>query len=164
MSNYIAYMDDIITPTLNPSLLETPTYTTVMSMPNDNITLYNYSYTFPSLNTTYYPNEYTLQTTGYTGTNCKYTCSCCIPKYMNNNYPHVGIKIIPKNAEDAITFENINDGDILIDFKRDNNKTEYDYGTYYKESTLKFILQSNKNQFTMEQLDKSSIVKYTAKY
>jgi hypothetical protein len=99
--------------------------------------------------------------TGYTGTNCRHTCSCCIPRYMNEN-PHIGTKIIPKNAEDAITFENIQDGDILIDFKRNDNKSEYDCGAFYKESTLKFILQSNKNQFTMEQLDKSSIVKYTA--
>ena len=81
---------------------------------------------------------------------------------MNDDPPHIGTKIIPKNAEDTITFENIQNGDILIDFKRDDNKSEYDCGAFYKESTLKFILQSNKNQFTMEQLDKSSIVKYTA--
>lgn len=200
--NYIAYMDDIITPTLNttiinPSISESPTYTTVSFIPNlesgGNITSYNYgySYAYPSLNTTYYPSGNTganyiplpqgstgsnqniingpigtiftpMIYTGYTGTNCRHTCSCCIPRYISNNPPHIGTKIIPKNAEDVITFENIQDGDILIDFKRDNNKSEYECGAFYKESTLKFILQSNKNQFTMEQLDKSSIVKYTA--
>jgi hypothetical protein len=176
-TNYIAYMDDIITPTLNttvvnPFISEPPTYTTVSS--EGNIALYNYTYAFPSeyvhtpsdntenspVNTIFTPIIYT----GYTGTNCRYTCNCCIPRYLNNYLSHVGTKIIPKNAEDTITFENIQDGDILIDFKRDNNKSEYECGAFYKESTLKFILESNKNQFTMEKLDKSSIVKYTAKY
>ena len=99
------------------------------------------------------------------GTDYKYSCKCCQSKYIeNNDIVNIGTKIIPSNAEDAITFENINEGDILIDFKRDNNKTEYDCGAYYKESTLNFILQSKKNQFTMEGLDYSSIVKYVAKY
>jgi hypothetical protein len=74
----------------------------------------------------------------------------------------VGSKIIPNDAEDAITFENIVPGDVLINFNRDSNKTEYDYGAFYKESTLKFILKTKKNQFTMKPINLSSITKYTA--
>ena len=76
--------------------------------------------------------------------------------------PNIGYKTIPKNSSDIITFEDIVDGDILIDFLRDT-KTEYEYGIYYKESTLNTILQSNKNQFTMKPIDIKSIVKYIAK-
>ena len=80
----------------------------------------------------------------------------------NINIPHVGVKSIPRNSSDVITFDDINDGDILIDFKRDSTKSEYDCGAYYKESTLRFILQSRKNQFTLLPIDIDSIVKYTA--
>jgi hypothetical protein len=73
-----------------------------------------------------------------------------------------GSKIVPNDAEDAITFENIVNGDILVNFNRDSNKTEYDFGVFYKESTLKFILKTNKNQFTMKPIDVKSIRKYTA--
>jgi hypothetical protein len=69
-------------------------------------------------------------------------------------------RIVPKGICDAITYEDIVDGDILVDFHRCDNKTENDFDTYYKESTLKFILQTNKNPYTMNTLDHSSIVKY----
>ena len=85
-----------------------------------------------------------------------------ITKNVNtNNILYVGYKIISKNSIDAITFEPIKNGDILVDFLRDT-KTEYEYCTYYKETTLQFIVQTNKNPFTMKPLDKNSIVKYTA--
>jgi hypothetical protein len=86
--------------------------------------------------------------------------------YCNNtiikNIKHVGSRNIPKNSTDIITFEEINNEDILIDFNRDSNKTEYDYNVFYKESTLIEILKSKKNQFTMKDIDISSIVKYSA--
>jgi len=78
------------------------------------------------------------------------------------NIKHIGSKNIPVNSMDIITYEEINDGDILIDFNRDLNKTEYDYNAFYKESTLIEILKNKKNQFTMKDIDISSIVKYTA--
>jgi len=86
--------------------------------------------------------------------------------YVNeiNNIPHIGSKPIPINSYDIITYEDIQDGDILINFNRDDNKTEYDYGAYYKESSLRFILDSKKNPFTMKNLDMNSLVKYTVKY
>jgi hypothetical protein len=118
------------------------------------------NYIFPTTYSTGYSGtNYTLTSyvTGYSGTNC----SCCTSKYLTN-IPYGGTKIVPANAEDSITFETIENGDILVDFKRTENKTEYECGALYKESTLEFILRSNKNQFTMEPLDKSSIIKYTA--
>jgi hypothetical protein len=68
---------------------------------------------------------------------------------------------VPKNSIDIITFDQINNNDILFDFKRDG-KTEYDYGSYYKKESFINILKSNKNQFTLLELDCGSIVKYTA--
>lgn len=93
-----------------------------------------------------------------------------IEKNINNNKIQVvnidnikiNYKTIPKGVYDAITYEDIKDGDILVDFLRCNNKTENDYDTYYKESTLTFILKMNKNPYTMESIDKNSIVKYIA--
>lgn len=82
-------------------------------------------------------------------------------KYTSENIPHVGSRIVPKGSYDIITYEDINDGDILIDFFRDN-KTEYEHNTFYKESTLEHILQNKKNQFTMKPIDIATIVKYKA--
>jgi hypothetical protein len=149
------------------STLHTPGYTgTNYTSPTPGNTGTNYTsptpgytgtiYTFPTTYITGYSGtNYTL--TGYSGTNC----SCSTTQYLIN-IPYIGTKIIPNNAEDSITFEDIQDGDILIDFKRNDSKTEYECGALYKESTFEFILRSNKNQFTMEPLDKNSIVKYTA--
>jgi len=78
-----------------------------------------------------------------------------------NSIPIVENKIIPKGSTDTITYDDINNNDILIDFKRDT-KTEYEYGVYYKESNLKSLLESNKNPFTMNKLDINSIVKFKA--
>lgn len=74
---------------------------------------------------------------------------------------HVGTREIPKSSIDAITFEDINEGDVLIDFLRTSNKTEYDFNAYYKESHLDFFLKNRKNLFTGLPIDKQSIVKYT---
>jgi hypothetical protein len=68
---------------------------------------------------------------------------------------------VPKDSMDIITYEEINDGDILVDFLRDD-KTEYEHNTFYKESTLKYIMESKKNQFTMKPIDIATIVKYKA--
>jgi hypothetical protein len=91
-----------------------------------------------------------------------YTYSYTYNPIKAENIPHVGSRIVPKGSSDIITYEDINDGDILIDFLRDN-KTEYEYNTYYKESTLEYILQNKKNQFTMKAIDIASIIKYIAK-
>jgi len=94
--------------------------------------------------------------------NYTYTYSYTYNPIKNINIPHVGSRIVPKRSYDIITYEDINDGDILIDFLRDD-KTEYEYNTYYKESTLEYILQNKKNQFTMKPIDIASIIKYIAK-
>jgi hypothetical protein len=80
---------------------------------------------------------------------------------INNTIPNLESRIVPKDSTDVITYEDIKDGDILVDFLRDD-KTEYDHNTFYKESTLKYILESNKNQFTMKPIDSATIVKYKA--
>ena len=90
-------------------------------------------------------------------------------KYFNliNNTIPINIesiiesRIVPKDSMDVITYEEIKDGNILVDFLRDD-KTEYDHNTYYKESTLKYIMESKKNQFTMKPIDIATIVKYKA--
>lgn len=102
---------------------------------------------------------------GYTGpTSVTYENSIISTDYIIQNMPHIGFKPIPINSYDIITYEDIQDGDILINFNRDDNKTEYDYGAFYKESSLQFILENKKNPFTMNKLDINSLVKYTVKY
>jgi hypothetical protein len=117
----------------------------------------------PTLNSTNYINSYLYD--------IEFTCSLLsyeeIMVLINNNQfnidiPNIGFKNIPKDSTDVITLESIKMGDILIDFKRDDNKSEYDYDVYYKESSLKYILETNKNPFTMETLNRNSIVKYIA--
>jgi hypothetical protein len=71
-------------------------------------------------------------------------------------------RVVPLKSIDAITFEDIKNGDILIDFIRNDNKTEYYYHTYYKESTMEHILNTMKNPFTNATLDIDSVVKYPA--
>jgi hypothetical protein len=71
-------------------------------------------------------------------------------------------RIVPLKSSDAITFEDIKNGDILVDFIRNDNKTEYYYHTYYKESTMEHILKTMKNPFTNANLIMDSIVKYPA--
>ena len=138
-----------------------------------NTTTFNYNYNNYVSNTTtisptLYPtnfNDITLNTYIYHNYS-NYYFENTINSYINigyiiNSIPFTANKNIPRNSIDIITYENINDDDILIDFKRDN-KTEYEYGAYYKESNLSDILKSNKNQFTLQTLDISSIVKYHA--
>jgi hypothetical protein len=138
VGNYIAYSDDIITTNV-PTNVST---TNILKYSYDNIITTNIlSYSYDNINDII--NIPTVNILSYIQT--------------------VGDKIIPKNSEDAITFEQINDSDILIDFKRTNTKTEYDFGAFYKQSTLEYILKSNKNQFTLESIDINSIVKYVAR-
>jgi hypothetical protein len=121
---------------------------------NKNITVYNYEYNISNtiLNTTIYSS---IQT----NYNYEYIKTDDIIRERINLIPITDFKQIPKNSVDSITYEDINENDILIDFKRDNN-TESFYGAYYKENTLFEILKSNKNPFTMLPLDQDSIVKY----
>jgi hypothetical protein len=114
--------------------------------------------TGPGFSTTY------ISYSGATGThyNSKFG-----PGYIDtviNTIPHVGTKIIPKDSVDALTFDEIMEGDLLINFNRYSDKSEYDYDTFYKESTLRNILIAKKNPFTMKELDLSSFTKYEAKF
>jgi len=101
---------------------------------------------------------------GGTGSSPQYKIGPGYIETIMNNIPNIGTKIIPRDSTDVITFDDINEGDILINFNRYENKTEYDCGAYYKESSLKSILESKKNQFTMKELDLSSFTKYEAKF
>ena len=143
------------------------------------ITNYNTTYGVSNLGYTGYVlsmNNYNL-INGYTGDNNLFYNTYTSSSIYNDiytrgpicydtiikNIQHIGSKLIPKNSYDIITYEEIGEGDILINFNRDSNKTEYDYNTFYKFSTLIEILKSKKNQFTMKEIDISSIVKYNAK-
>ena len=153
-----------------------PTYSHNDLLINNNITYIPTSNSnLPNANITYVPANYNNIAFGPSGYNqtiiiptstIDYTGSnVVITEHEDNILDTIlddGSKIIPNDAEDAITFENIVNGDILVNFNRDSNKTEYDFGVFYKESTLKFILKTNKNQFTMKPIDVKSIRKYTA--
>jgi hypothetical protein len=80
----------------------------------------------------------------------------------DTRFPLEEPRVIPLKSMDAITFEDIKNGDILIDFIRNDNKTEYYYHTYYKESTMEHILKTMKNPFTNASLIIDSVVKYPA--
>ena len=80
----------------------------------------------------------------------------------DTRFPLEEPRVIPLKSIDAITFEDIKTGDILVDFIRNDNKTEYYYHTYYKESTIDHILKTMKNPFTNSSLIMDSIVKYPA--
>jgi hypothetical protein len=173
VNEYIAYVDDdvhvnynITTNTINAPI-NAPIYAPILNE-------------HPGFTGTHGP--YILSgLSGYSGYNNFYYSSSelqansnflhTVPKYIYGPYcndtiikniKHVGSRNIPINSTDIITYEEINEGDILIDFNRDSNKTEYDYNVFYKESTLIEILKSKKNQFTMKDIDISSIVKYSA--
>jgi hypothetical protein len=62
---------------------------------------------------------------------------------------------IPAGSEDAISRDDIKDGDILVDF--DN---EYSFGRYYLESTFKHL--NGKNPYTKGMIDPSTIRAYIA--
>lgn len=96
-------------------------------------------------------NDYT-----YLLNNPTYTSDIIVNDIIN----YVKPREIPKDSFDAITFEDIKDGEILLDFPRNSNKTEYDFDTYYKESHLDFILRNKKNLFTGLPIDTNTIVKY----
>ena len=174
-----------------PSMSSNSTYVNEYIAYVDDEVNVNYTVTTNTTNTIYAPiyNEHTGFTgthgpyllSGYSGYNNFYYLSLglqpnsnflhTVPKnitgpYCNDtiikNIKHVGSRNIPINSTDIITYEEINEGDILIDFNRDLNKTEYDYNVFYKESTLIEILKNKKNQFTMKDIDISSIVKYSA--
>ena len=135
-------------------------YYNITTTPTSSLTTLNYT-TYSILPENYEINDINnLSLINYT----PYILSLLIDNNQNENIeiPNIGFKTIPKNSSDIITFEDIVDGDILIDFLRDT-KTEYEYGIYYKESTLDAILKSKKNQFTMKPIDIKSIVKYIAK-
>jgi hypothetical protein len=80
----------------------------------------------------------------------------------DTRFPLEEPRVVPLKSIDAITFEDIKNGDILVDFIRNDNKTEYYYHTYYKESTIQHILQTMKNPFTNASLIMDSVVKYPA--
>lgn len=121
----------------------------------------NLGSTGPGFSATY------ISHSGYSGATGTHYNSKFGPGYIDtvmNTIPHVGTKIIPNNSVDALTFDEIMEGDLLINFNRFSDKTEYDYDTFYKESTLRNILIAKKNPFTMKELDLSSFTKYEAKF
>lgn len=123
--------------------------------------LSNFGSTGPGFSGTYISHG------GYSGATGTHYNSKFGPGYIDtviNTIPHVGTKIIPNDSVDALTFDEIMEGDLLINFNRFSDKTEYDYGTFYKESTLRNILIAKKNPFTMKELDLSSFTKYQAKF
>ena len=146
--NITVYNPDIITtvPTLVYHNYNFTTTTTVTNSNYDVTSFYNdYGYGY-----------------SYIPSNINYTHSNPINLNLElviNSIPMVADRIIPRESVDIITYEDINSGDILINFRRDT-KTENEYGAYYKESTLETIIKSKRNQFTMELLDITSFVKY----
>lgn len=68
----------------------------------------------------------------------------------------VAPKSIPAGSEDAITREDIKNGDSMIDF--DN---EASFNRYYLETTYPQL--RGKNPFTNNEIDTSTVQKYTAK-
>jgi hypothetical protein len=130
-------------PTIDSTLLNTTLYTNINSYPTSTTsTIYSYDY-----------NNY-LPKSQLSDDSIRNIINL-IPIKMN--------KIIPTGSTDIITYEDINDNDIIIDFKRDS-KTESEHGAYYKESSFIDIFKGNKNPFTMLPLDANSIVKYRVKY
>jgi hypothetical protein len=127
---------------------------------NKNTTVYNYEYSISNtiLNTTIYSSIPTNINYINYHDNLYINTDNSIKERINL-IPITDFKQIPKNSVDSITYEDINENDILIDFKRDNN-TESFYGAYYKESSFFDILKSNKNPFTILPLDQDSIIKY----
>ena len=137
----------IITPIYAPSINATPlTFTTHVVTTTPTSTIYHNYVNYDHIQSYY--NDY--------GVSYVY-----IEPKKFTNITYIGNKKIPKGSYDIITYEEINDKDILIDFKRDH-KTEYEYNTFYKESSLDNIIKSGKNQFTMLSIDYNSVVKYTA--
>ena len=143
MQNITTYYSDIY-PTPVPTLLSSYNYTTTLN------TLPSYS------NYIYTSNYYDYIEYGFL-----YRIPGAIYSGIIDYIPTIEDKIIPKSSYDIITYEEINNDDILIDFKRDD-KTEYEYGAYYKESNLQSLLESLKNPFTMNKLDIESLVKFKA--
>ena len=157
-------------------------YNYIYTSPNQgNITVFNNYPTINStlLNSTLYTNintyptftTFPTSTTSITSTIYSYDYNNYLPKSqlsddsirdIINLIPIKMNKIIPVGSTDIITYEDINDNDIIIDFKRDS-MTEFEHGVYYKESSFIDIFKGNKNPFTMLPLDANSIVKYRVK-
>jgi hypothetical protein len=67
---------------------------------------------------------------------------------------------VPSGTIDIITYEELKDGDIIVDFLRTETEYESKFNTYYLESTFNIL---TKNPFTNKPIDKSSIIKYICK-
>jgi hypothetical protein len=175
VNEYIAYVDDDINInyTITPNTIYAPIYNQhtgftgthgpyIQSGPSGYNLLLNYNINTYFGNSGTFPSFMVLGATGHNFLNNNINGPYCNDTIIKN-IKHVGSRNVSINSTDIITYEEINDGDILIDFNRDSNKTEYDYNVFYKESTLIEILKTKKNQFTMKDIDISSIVKYSAK-
>ena len=64
---------------------------------------------------------------------------------------------VPPGTIDIITYEELKDGDIIVDFLRTDTEYESKFNTYYLESTFNTL---TKNPFTNKPIDKSSIIRY----
>lgn len=69
------------------------------------------------------------------------------------------VRNIPNGSLNAITQNNIQNGNNLVNFKTTNDKTEYNFGRYYKHNTYKKL--SNKHPYTKKPI--TDAVGYKAK-
>jgi hypothetical protein len=67
---------------------------------------------------------------------------------------------VPSGTIDIITYKELKDGDIIVDFLRTDTEYESKFNTYYLESTFDTL---TKNQFTNKPINKSSIIMYICK-
>ena len=80
-------------------------------------------------------------------------------RHLHDKVHHIELHV-PPGTIDIITYEELKDGDIIVDFLRTNTEYESKFNTYYLESTFNTL---TKNQFTNKPIDKSSIIKYICK-
>jgi hypothetical protein len=67
-------------------------------------------------------------------------------------------KNIPRNAENAVMMEPVQDGNNMVNFHG-----EYDLGRYYKKSTYNSMEYPKKNPFTRRAINSNNLVQYKAK-
>lgn len=74
--------------------------------------------------------------------------------------PNMGNKNIPEGAQNAISFNNIQSGNTLVNFRNNASNTfESNYGRYYKENTIEQLM--GRHPFTRRPITEKR--KYTAR-
>lgn len=84
-----------------------------------------------------------------------------IRAYLRNQETPRQPRNIPKGSENAIMFDEIQNNDLMVNFPRNNSKTEYNYGTYYKNSNSVRALKTN--PVTRRHLKNSNFKPYKAR-